>query len=200
MQTNGPIPIESRALGTLSYIRSSIDAAGSLAVPGASGIVMGTIGMIAAVFASLPALSTRWLEIWMAAAVVAFLLGGALVARQATQRGRSLISGPIRKFMLCLGPSLLAGVVLTFVLWRADLERLIPGMWLLLYGCAVIACSTVTNSQSQKFIASMGAMFVLLSFAGFAAPPALQTAILGAGFGVLHLVFGMLIGRLSHGE
>jgi len=200
MQTNGPIPIESRALGTLSYIRSSIDAAGSLAVPGASGIVMGTIGMIAAAFASLPSLNARWLEIWMAAAVVAFLFGGALVARQVTQRGRSLISGPIRKFMLCLGPSLLAGAVLTFVLWRADMERLVPGMWLLLYGCAVIACSTVTNSLSQKLIASMGAMFVLLGVAAFAAPPALQTAILGVGFGVLHLVFGMLIGRQNHGE
>jgi len=136
----------------------------------------------------------------MAAAVVAFLFGGALVARQVTQRGRSLISGPIRKFMLCLGPSLLAGAVLTFVLWRADMERLVPGMWLLLYGCAVIACSTVTNSLSQKLIASMGAMFVLLGVAAFAAPPALQTAILGVGFGVLHLVFGMLIGRQNHGE
>lgn len=200
MQSNGPIPIESRALGTLSYIRSSIDAAGSLAVPGASGIVMGTIGMIAAVFASLPGLGTHWLAIWIAAAVVALLFGGALVARQATQRGRSLISSPIRKFILCLGPSLLAGVVLTFVLWRSDMERLIPGMWLLLYGCAVIACSTVTNSLSQKFIASMGVMFVILSVVAFAAPPALQTALLGAGFGVLHLVFGLLIGRLSHGE
>jgi hypothetical protein len=200
MQTNGPIPIESRALGTLSYIRSSIDAAGSLAVPGASGIVMGTIGMIAAVFASLPSLSARWLEIWMTAAVSAFLLGGVLVARQATQRGRSLISAPIRKFMLCLGPALLAGAVLTFVLWRAGMERLIPGMWLLLYGCAVISSSTITSSLTQKLIASMGAMFVILSVAAFAAPPALQTPILGAGFGVLHLVFGLLIGRLKHGD
>jgi hypothetical protein len=200
MHSNGPISIESRALGTLSYIRSSIDAAGSLAVPGASGIVMGTIGMIAAAFASVPALSARWLEIWLGAAVVASLMGGALFARQATHRGRSLLSGPIRKFMLCLAPSLLAGAVLTFVLWRADMERLVPGTWLLLYGCAVIACSTVTNSLSQKLIASMGAMFVMLSVAAFTAPPALQTAILGAGFGVLHLVFGLLIGRLNHGD
>jgi hypothetical protein len=136
----------------------------------------------------------------MTAAVVAFLLGGALVARQATQRGRSLISGPIRKFMLCLGPALLAGVVLTFVLWRADMERLIPGMWLLLYGCAVISASTITNSLTQKLIASMGAMFVILGVAAFAAPPPLHTPILGAGFGLLHLVFGLLIGRLNHGD
>ena len=40
MPDNTPVPIESRALGTLSYIRASIDAASSLAVPGAAGIVM----------------------------------------------------------------------------------------------------------------------------------------------------------------
>jgi hypothetical protein len=47
MQTNRPVPIESRALGTLSYIRASIDAASSLAVPGLAGIVMGAIGAAA---------------------------------------------------------------------------------------------------------------------------------------------------------
>src|SRR5689334_13733170 len=96
MPTNAPVPIESRALGTLSYIRASIDAAGSLAVPGAAGIVMGTLGTIAAVLASLPAFRPYWIEIWMIAAVAAFLLGGALVIRKAAQRG-ALLSSPIRK-------------------------------------------------------------------------------------------------------
>src|SRR5689334_2208484 len=141
MPTNAPVPIESRALGTLSYIRASIDAAGSLAVPGASGIVMGMIGTTAAVLTSLPAFRNYWIEIWMIAAVTAFVLGGALMIRQATRRGTLLLSSPIRKFLLCLCPALLAGAVLTFTLWRVGMERLIPGMWLLLYGCAVISAS-----------------------------------------------------------
>src|SRR4051812_47551681 len=148
MQTNRPVPIESRALGTLSYIRASIDAASSLAVPGLAGIVMGGIGAAAGVLTLLPPLSRYWLGVWLIAAFTAFVLGGALMARQGSQRGGTLLSGPFRKFLLCLCPSLLAGAALTFVLWQANLPRLIPGTWLLLYGCAVVSASTVTNSRS----------------------------------------------------
>ena len=41
MQSDFPIPIETRALGTLAYIRRSIDASTSMAVPGTAGVVMG---------------------------------------------------------------------------------------------------------------------------------------------------------------
>jgi hypothetical protein len=200
MQTNAPVPIESRALGTLSYIRASIDAAGSLAVPGAAGIVMGTLGTTAAVLTSLPALHRYWIEIWMVAAVAAFVLGGALVIRQARRRGALLLSSPIRKFLLCLCPPLLAGAVLTFTLGHVGVERLIPGMWLLLYGCAVISASTVTSALNLKLIGSMGGIFAALGLIALGAPSASHTLILGFGFGVLHLIFGILIGHMNHGE
>jgi hypothetical protein len=200
MQTNAPVPIESRALGTLSYIRASIDAAGSLAVPGAAGIVMGSIGTTAAVLVSLPAFGAYWLDIWMLAAIVAYLLGGALVLRQATRRGLSLTSSPIRKFMLCLSPPLFAGAVLTFTLSHAGIERLIPGMWLLLYGCAVLSASTVTSTLNLRLIGSMGGMFAALGLVALGAPSASHTLILGCGFGLLHLIFGILIGHMNHGD
>jgi hypothetical protein len=200
MQPNPPVPIESRALGTLSYIRASIDAAGSLAVPGAAGIVMGTIGTTAAVLTSLPAFRSHWIEIWMIAAVAGFVLGAILVIRQATRRGALLLSSPIRKFLLCLCPALLAGAVLTFTLWRVGMERLIPGTWLLLYGCAVISASTVTSALNLRLIGSMGGIFAALGLIALGAPPASHTLILGSGFGVLHLIFGILIGHMNHGE
>ena len=200
MQTNRPVPIESRALGTLSYIRASIDAASSLAVPGLAGIVMGAIGAAAALLTYVPAIGSYWLTVWRVAACVAFVLGGALVARQVSQRGGSLISGPFRKFLMCLCPALLAGAVLTLVLAQVDMQRLIPGTWLLLYGCAVVAASTVTNSRSQPIVASMGALFIVLGGAAFLLPASAHTLLLGAGFGGLHLVSGILIGRVNHGE
>ena len=200
MSSNAPVPIESRALGTLTYIRASIDAAGSLAVPGAAGIVMGALGTTAAVLTSLPAFKAHWIEIWMAAAIVAFILGGALVIRQATRRGLGLLSNPIRKFMLCLCPALLAGAVLTVTLWRAGEEQLIPGMWLLLYGCAVISASTVTSAMNLRLIGSMGGIFAALGLVALGAPPASHPLILGFGFGVLHLIFGILIGHMNHGH
>src|ERR1700736_4921174 len=132
-----PIPIESRALGTLAYIRTSIESSGSMAVPGMAGIVMGIIGIVATIVTSLSPLTAHWLPIWLVAGATALLVGGAMMARQAAQSGHARYLGPVRKFLLCLCPALMAGAVLTLVLWRAGTTSLIPGVWLLLYGCAV---------------------------------------------------------------
>src|ERR1700730_3224641 len=101
-----PVTIESRALGTLAYIRASIESSSSMDVPGMAGIVMGIIGVIAAIVVSLPRWAAHWLGIWVAAAVVALILGGALVARQIARRGHARYLGPVRKFLLCLCPAL----------------------------------------------------------------------------------------------
>ena len=196
----GPIPIESRALGTLAYIRSSIESSGSMAVPGMAGITMGAIGVIATIVASVPSTAPYWLQIWLVAAAIALAVGGAMMAREAAQSGHARYLGPVRKFLLCLCPALFAGAVLTFVLWNSGATRLIPGVWLLLYGCAVLSASTVTIPRTMKLICIMGSLFMLLGLSAFVASPAMHTSILGLGFGALHSIFGVLIGRASHGE
>jgi hypothetical protein len=199
-QSRAAVPIESRALGTLAFIRASIEASSSMDVPGMAGIVMGMIGLLAALVVSFPRWAPHWLGIWVVAAVIALLLGGALVARQIADRGHSLYLGPTRKFLICLCPALLAGAVLTFVLWSDGLLTAIPGMWLLLYGCAVLSASTVTIAKVARLICVMGALFVALGSATFALPAAAHTSMLGLGFGALHVVFGILIGRVTRGE
>jgi len=193
------IGIESRALGTLAYIRTSIESSSSMDVPGMAGIVMGIIGLLAAITVSLPRWGAHWLGIWLAAAATAFILGGALVARQIVQRGHSRYLGPVRKFLLCLCPALLAGAVLTVVFGTTGMTNVIPGMWLLLYGCAVLSASTVTTAGIARLICTMGALFVALGMITFALPAAAHTAMLGLGFGVMHIIFGFMIGRLTHG-
>jgi hypothetical protein len=200
MPANRPVPIESRALGTLSYIRSSIDAASSLAVPGLAGIVMGLIGVAAAVLTYTSLLDSYWLPTWFSAAGLGFILGGAILARQARQRGGTLLSGPFRKLLLCLCPSLFAGAVLTVMLLLTFRVELLVGTWLLLYGCGVISASTVTNARSLPVVASMGALFIALGVAAFILPPTTHTILLGVGFGGLHLVSGILIGRINRGD
>src|SRR5258707_4941737 len=128
--------MESRALGTLAYLGSSIESSGSMDVPGMAGIVMGIIGVLAALAVSTPRWAAHWLGIWLAAAAIALLLGGALVARQTVQRGRASYWGPGQKFLLGLCPALFAGAVLTLVFYIGGMSKVIPGMWLLLYGCA----------------------------------------------------------------
>src|SRR6202166_5249743 len=97
-----PEGIESRALGTLAYIRASIESSSSMDVPGMAGIVMGIIGVRTAVAVSVPRLAPHWLAIWLAAAALALVLGGASVARQTVRCGHSRYLGPTRKFLLCL--------------------------------------------------------------------------------------------------
>jgi hypothetical protein len=193
-----PVPIESRALGTLAYIRTSIESSSSMDVPGMAGIVMGIIGVLAAIVVSVPRWAPHWLAIWLFAAPVALLFGGALVARQIARRGHTRYLGPARKFLLCLCPALLAGAVLTWVLWTTRMTSVIPGMWLLLYGCAVLSASTVTIAGIARLICVMGALFVALGSMTFVLPTTVHTAMLGLGFGVLHIIFGVLIGRLTH--
>src|SRR5580693_424247 len=195
----GPIPIESRALGTLAYIRASIESSGSMAVPGMAGCVMGVIGIFASIVASFPRWAHLWLEIWLVAAAVALLVGGAMMARETAQSGHARYLGPVRKFLMCLCPALLAGAALTVVLCQGnDTTNLIPGMWLLIYGCAVLSASTVTIPRTMRLICIMGALFMLLGLLAFISPPNTHTLILGMGFGALHTIFGILIGQVSH--
>ena len=200
IQSEAPAAIESRALGTLAYIRASIESSSSMDVPGMAGIVMGIIGVLTAVAVSVPRLAPHWLAIWLAAAALALVLGGASVARQTVRSGHSRYLGPTRKFLLCLCPALLAGAVLTLALANAGTLSFIPGTWLLLYGCAVLSASTVTTAGIARLICIMGALFVALGSVTFALPAAAHTLMLGLGFGVLHIIFGILIGRLSHGD
>ena len=188
------VAIDSHALGTLNYIRASIEAAGAFAVPGIAGIAMGVVGVIATLVASLPALANFWLEIWLIAAMLACAIGVLLIARQPA-RGFVLYRGPARKFVLSLCPALLAGAVLSGVFWQEGLTSLVPGMWLLLYGCAVLSASMMTSAAMMRLIMLMGALFVVYGVVAFQLPPRWHNYTLGMGFGVLHLLFGILIGR-----
>jgi hypothetical protein len=184
------VALDAHALGTLRYIRASIDAASLLAVPGSAGVAMGSIGLLAAVLAARPALAEHWLGIWLAASLAAFVSGSALMVHQSVQSRTTLYRGPARRFLLCLCPPLCAGAVITLALWRHGATDMIPGVWLLLYGCGVAAAST----QTIRLVGIMGILFALLGVCALALPPGFGNLFLGAGFGGLHLAFGILIG------
>jgi hypothetical protein len=198
-RSDNTVALDSHALGTLNYIRASIESAGAFAVPGIAGIAMGVVGLAATVVASLPALAAHWLDIWLLAAIAASAIGVVLVARQ-HPRGFILYRGPARKFVLSLCPALLAGAVLTVVFREEGLTSLIPGMWLLLYGCAVLSASIMTSAAMVRLIVLMGALFVVYGGIAFQLPLRWHNYTLGLGFGVLHLLFGFLIGRTDRVE
>ena len=187
------VALDSHAAATLQYIRSTMDAAVSLSIPGSAGIAMGSVGVLAAIVSSAPAVHEHWLLVWLAAAVVASTLAAVRMARQAARQGFTLFGAPVRKLILCLFPGLFAGVAMTGVLWTSGNLHAIPGAWLLLYGCALVSASAPTT----RMIGILGALFVVLGLVAFALPDGWQMAVLGAGFGGFYLLFGVLIGRTS---
>lgn len=186
MQAANTVQLDSHAAATLRYIRASMESASSLAVPGSTGIASGVVGLAATIVSSIPAWRPHWLIVWLVAAVVAAVAGGALLFRQA----------PIRRFVIGLLPSLFAGAVMTAVLWSSANLHAIPGTWLLLYGCGLIAASTATG----RSIGILGGSFVAAGSLALVLPDSLQIAMLGVGFGGLHLLFGFLVRRAGHGR
>ena len=195
MSSSNTVQIDSHAAASLRYIRDSMEAATSFALPGSAGIAMGAVGLVAAALASAPNLQQHWFSIWLCAAGIAGGLGGSLVIRPSSLRSLALADTPIRKFVFCLMPSLFAGAVMTAVHWSYGNWHAIPGTWLLLYGCALIAASVPTT----RTIGVMGGGFVALGLLAFLVPDRLQILMLGIGFGGLHVLFGLVIGRMTHG-
>jgi hypothetical protein len=179
--------LDSHAIATLRYIRHSMESAASIAVPGSAGIVMGSFGVAAASLSVTPGFDRHWLAVWLIAAALAASAGAVLLLRPASIRGISFRGTPVQKFVVCLGPSLIAGAVMTCVLIQANSLRLIPGVWLLMYGAGLASASVSTT----RMLLLMGALFGILAAPAFLISHPLQMLVLGLGFGGLHLGFGI---------
>ncbi|HTQ52905.1 MAG TPA: hypothetical protein VMI94_00505 [Bryobacteraceae bacterium] len=185
-----PVALHAHAIDNLRYIRSAMERAGSFtAVPGVGGIVLGCTALAVAALAWRMWNGDSWLAAWLGEAVLAGLIGVAAAARKSRKVGTPLLSGPGRKFLLGFAPPLLAGAVLTLVLFRAGDLSLLPGVWLLLYGTGVL-CG---GAASVKVVPLMGVCFMAAGVAALVCPAAWGNAFLAAGFGGFHIAFGILI-------
>lgn len=190
------VDLDVHAMATLRYIRQSMDAAGSVAVPGSAGIAMGMVGLAAAALSLTPQFAPNWFAIWLAAAPIGVLAGALLLTRPSSVASFIATGTPGRKLVLGLAPCLFAGLVMTFVLGSIEQIQAVPGTWLMLYGCALISASASTKAV----VGWMGGCFTALGVVAFLEPPMLHVPLLGLGFGGLHIVFGILIGREAHGR
>jgi hypothetical protein len=190
------VHLDVHAIATLRYIRASMDAASSVAIPGSAGIIVGTIGCVATMLSLLPPLQSYWISIWLAAAPVAASIGGVLLARPSSIASFTAHGTPGRKLALGLFPCLFAGAVITVILSTDDRTTFIPGIWLLLYGCALISASVST----MTIVAWMGLSFTVLGITALCSPAVFHIPLLGIGFGGLHILFGILIARGIHGR
>lgn len=190
-----PVKLHDRAIDNLRFIRETMERAGSFtAISGGGMIAVGALALVAAMGTFRLAYDAAWLGTWMGTALLALGVGAGSIALKARAARMPLLSGPGRKFVLSLAPPIFAGALLTGVLARSGLMSVLPGMWLLLFGTAVIAGGTF----SVRTVPVMGGCFMLLGGVALFAPPAWGHAFMALGFGGLHILFGFLIAR-RHG-
>jgi hypothetical protein len=190
-----PAAIESRALEDLRFIRQTMErTAAFTAVPGRGGVWMGCVGVTAAILAGTHRAPHTWLAVWLGAAAIAFPIGVVTIARKARAAGTPVRSAAGRSFIRGLAPPLAAGALLTVALVRRGTPDVLPGVWLLTYGAGVIAA----GSFSVRVVPLLGALLMLLGAVALVIPPGWSDWCLAAGFGGLHIAFGLWIAR-RHG-
>jgi hypothetical protein len=191
-RTAGPIQLHEHALDNIRFIRETMERAGAFtAVPGWGGVAMGVTALVAAWFAAAQSRHADWLRIWGLEAVAGIVIGAVCMLRKAQVVDAPLWSPAARKFALAFSPPLIVAAVLTLVLAGTNAMWLIPGIWLCLYGTAVMAA----GAFSVPVVPVMGVAFIATGFAALVSPAPWGDAYLAFGFGVLHIGFGLWIAR-----
>lgn len=190
-----PPALHARAMDNLAFIRNTMEAAGSFtAVSGWGMVAIGILAIAVAVVAGIQSSEVAALEVWLAAAVLSPLIMLWAIVHKAQTAKMPLLSGPARKFVLSFSPPMAVGALLTLVLYRQGLIEIIPGVWLLLYGTAVVA----GGAFSVQIVPVMGFCFMVAGVLALFTPVTWHDWIMGAAFGGLHILFGIPIAR-RHG-
>jgi hypothetical protein len=187
-----PASLGERAAENLRYVRETLERSASFtAVPGIGGVLMGALALVAAWIASQQGTPERWLLVWLACAALAFPVGAVAMVLKARATGHSLLRGPGRRFALSFLPPVGVGASLTAVLAGGGATGLLPGVWLLCYGAAVVT----GGAFSVKVVPATGVLFMALGGAFFLAPASWGDAFMAAGFGALHILSGCVVAR-----
>jgi hypothetical protein len=186
-----PIPMDRHAADNLRFIRDTMERAASFtAVPGWGGVVIGITALGAGAVAFGRPLRAQFL-IWCSEALLALAIAGLALNVKSKRLALSLQSRPARRALLSFMPPLVAGAILTAVFYQLQIFGITPGVWLLLYGAAVVT----GGAFSVRIVPLMGLCFMFVGAFSLLAPAEWGDIFLTLGFGGLHIAFGAVIAR-----
>src|SRR2546430_6871070 len=178
------------ALDQLQFIRHTMESATSFtAVPGWGTVALGLTAIMAALVARSVDSRVTWVLLWLGEALLAAIISLLAMVRKTGSLAKLAASIPARKCALSLVPPLAAGGVLTLIMMEQHLYGILPGTWLMLYGVAVIT----GGAFSVRVVPVMGICFAMFGAIALALPAGWANGIMAAGFGGLHVLFGLLI-------
>jgi hypothetical protein len=190
-----PRSISSQAADNLTFIRSAMERSSTFtAIPGAGGVVMGVIGLIAAAVGAKQPTADRWLGTWFVAASIAATVELVAMRWKAHRAGMTLTGANARRFALGMAAPLVAGAAITCDLWVVRSFTVMAPAWLLLYGAGVLT----GGMFSVPAVRAIGICFMATGIAAILTPHEWSNVWLAIGFGGLHVGFGAYIAR-NHG-
>jgi hypothetical protein len=189
-----PAALEIHAANNLQFIRDTMErAAPFTVVPGAGGAIIGVSALAAGFLAhSYPLQARFW--IWLVEGCLAAGIGMGALYRKSKRLSFPLTSRTAKRALFSFATPLAAAAMLTLALYRMHELNLFAGLWLLLYGVAVITA----GAFSVRVVPLMGLCFMALGSVALLTPYAFGNLWMTAGFGGFHLIFGALIAR-NHG-
>lgn len=187
-----PEPLHRRAAEDLSFIRATMARATPLtAVPGWGGVAMGVSALLAAWLAARQTDPAEWLAIWLGEAVLALGIGGVGFVRKAHRTIEPGLWYAGKQFVGNFAPPIVAGALLTPVLYQAGLTQWLPGLWLLLYGTGI----TTAGAFSIRVVPIMGICLMSVGAAALLVAPRGGDLFMALGFGAIQIGFGLVIAR-----
>ena len=185
-----------RAEADLAFVRAAVERSSQFtAVPGVGGVLMGVSALIAAVIAHQQPTHERWLLVWILDAAAAAIIGGTALVRKARRRQVPLAVGPARRFALGLAPAMIAGAALSVAALDVQAWAMLPAIWMLCYGVAVLGAGA---ASAAPIVPIVGSVFVFAGVVSIATPASLADYWMAATFGVAHIVAGAIVAR-RHG-
>jgi hypothetical protein len=185
--------IQEHAYESLRVIRDVMERAGSFtSIPGWGGLIIGLTAIAAALLAQGRVTEPReWLKTWLAEAALAAVIAAVTMTLKARRAETPFMSGAARRFFVSYLAPMSAGAVLTYALAHRGAFDVLPALWLLLYGTAFVS----SGAFSIRLIPVMGLCFMVLGIVAALVRLPVGNLVLGAGFGLLHIIFGFLIAR-----
>src|SRR5262245_36702187 len=154
-----PPEMQARAMDNLRFIRETMEAAGTFtAVSGWGQVVIGFTAILAALLASRQTLPLEWVLVWSGEAILALFISVWFMYSKAKSASLPLLSGSARKLLFSFTPVFVVGMVITFAFMKQQMYGLLPGIWMLLYGTAVVAA----GAFSVRIVPVMGAAFIVV--------------------------------------
>ncbi len=187
-----PVDMGDHAIAQIQYIRQTMERTGSFtAVPGWGGVAIGVTAIGAAALAARQGDLRSWMLVWLTEMALAMAIGCLGIWRKTHHGDKSLFSAPGRRFFLSFSPPVVAGAILSWILYRHQDGAVMPGMWMLLYGAGVVTA----GAFSVRVVPMMGLCFMALGAVALGVSMETGNWLLAVGFGGLHIGFGLWIAR-----